>query len=382
MIIKPSGFWSYVRNDDSDSNGHITRISERVISEFRMQTGSELEIFLDRKKIEWGDAWNEKIDTSIHGTTFFIPIITPSYLQSQACREEFLKFWSKSKSSNLHELILPIIYTEVTLDPMSDDEIIRILSGLQHEDWTELRLEDENSSAYRRGVNRLATRLKKVALSIADQPESTPVLTPVIEDANPTKNVEQVAEDELGWLEQIADAEVALEGWGAAAEDFRNAMLEIGNTFQSDEYRTPPNASNAVRIIHLKRVSKALDGPTQRLLDSAGNFGARAAVISDAIDAASQIAMVSTAGDREKALEMADDIEEIITSIRENVKIDEEFENTLRLAGKMSRDMREPSRRIRTSILTILDTATIMQQWVDKLRSVTAEFDSEDFVSG
>jgi hypothetical protein len=88
------GFWSYVRQDDEGDHGRILALANDLREQYRMQTAEELELFVDRESIEWGEAWKERIDTAIAGTTFFIPIITPSYLRSPECRRELLKVCS------------------------------------------------------------------------------------------------------------------------------------------------------------------------------------------------------------------------------------------------------------------------------------------------
>ncbi|MFI6310701.1 toll/interleukin-1 receptor domain-containing protein [Nocardia fusca] len=376
MILMPSGFWSYVRKDDDASGGHISRLAERLVAEFRLQTGTDLEIFLDREKIEWGEAWEEKIDISIHGTTFFIPIITPSYLSSPACRDEFLKFWSKSKQSSVRELILPILYVAIPLGPDSEDEIAQIVSGRQYEDWTELRLEEENSSAYRKGVHRLATRLREIAESIASQPEGTIALAAT---TGTMSEIETEGEDdEPGWLDRLSTVEDQMDEWANTSAEFVRAMEDIAAVVQDpDSYGSAKNNPTA-RIAALKRLSAALSEPTKRLVEHANDFKAKALSIGDGIDAAAQMAKEATADDRKKALELADELQDTTDSLIEEITLDKEFEQNLIVAGKMSRDMREPSNRIRSSILTIIDTTAVMQQWVDTLRSVNEPRSEDD----
>lgn len=368
MILTPSGFWSYVRTDDNASGGHISRLAERLVAEFRLQTGTDLEIFLDRENIEWGEAWEEKIDVSIHGTTFFIPIITPSYLNSPACRNEFLKFWSKSKLSDFQELILPILYVTIPLDSSSDDEIVRIVSGHQYEDWTELRLEEEGSSAYRKGIHRLATRLREIAESIVRQPEGTAALAAIA--AADLDIIDQEKDDEPGWLDRFAMVEGEVEKWIYSSEEFMRALKDTAAVVQDSLNYRPANNSSAARINALKRFSKALSEPTKRLVEYSHQFRTTALSIGDGIDAAAQIAKATTDDDREKALELADELQAVIYQLNQEIRMDNEFRKTLEVTGKMSRDMREPSKRIQSSILRITDTAAIMQQWVDTLRSV------------
>ena len=98
MVVKkrqPVAFMSYVHSDDK--YGHLTQFRERLSDEVRMQTGEEFPIFQDRKDIWWGQNWKERIEESLDEVTFLISIITPSFFNSQACREELELFLEREK---------------------------------------------------------------------------------------------------------------------------------------------------------------------------------------------------------------------------------------------------------------------------------------------
>jgi hypothetical protein len=171
MAFSPSGFWSYAHADDQNTDGHVLRLASRLAAEFRLLSGTELQLFVDRRSLEWGGEWRKKVNTSIHGTTFFIPIITPTYFQREECRRELLLFWQKSSASNLGELLLPIIFADIQYDENSDDEVLAIVSRKQGEPFWEVRLEDEHSSIYKKSINKLALRLKDISESVESKAE-------------------------------------------------------------------------------------------------------------------------------------------------------------------------------------------------------------------
>lgn len=89
---KHVAFMSYVHLDDQHEGGQLTGLCERLSAEVRIQTGEEFQIFQDRKDIQWGQNWKNIIGSSIREVTFLIPIITPSYFKSAACRDELQTF--------------------------------------------------------------------------------------------------------------------------------------------------------------------------------------------------------------------------------------------------------------------------------------------------
>ncbi|QXF82084.1 TIR domain-containing protein [Rhodococcus pyridinivorans] len=372
MTLTPSAFWSYAHVDDDATDGHVRRLATQVKNAFRLLTGTELELFFDRESLQWGDEWKDKIDNSVHGTTFFIPIITPSYLKSSACREEFLLFWKKSSTSGLGELLLPIIYAPITFDMESDDEIVATVSKIQSEIWQEIRLEDESSSAYKKALNKLAARLKEIADSVEQKPEvafpASPPNTPENRDpACPD-------EDEPGLLEQVAEIESMLPEWQATVEDMGVAMSEIGT---ATEAATPglekakKTGKMAPRIVALKNAARLLDAPTVKFLDSAKSYHDKSSEMDQGIIALAQIAELSNdAAERQSALELAEGIQGIHNTVEKIMSDFQETLQTIKDVGKLSRDMREPTLRISNGFRIIQDTQFIFENWIKILEEV------------
>ena len=135
----PVAFLSYVRADDEHDHGKITALRSRLEGEIRMHTGQEFKIFQDKRDLSWGQHWKTRLDDTLLSVTFLIPVITPSYFNSSACRDEFEKFSIREKQLGENRLILPIYY--LSSDPIADansedsDEIAKILASRNWADW-------------------------------------------------------------------------------------------------------------------------------------------------------------------------------------------------------------------------------------------------------
>lgn len=141
-LRKPVAFFSYVRSDDQHDFGKISGFRERLEGEIRMQTGQVFEIFQDRNDIRWGDEWAARLDSAISDATFLIPIVSPSYFESRACKDEFEKFLNREKTLGSSNLIFPVYY--VTCDKIDDeddsqDEIVRVIKSRNWLDWRPFR---------------------------------------------------------------------------------------------------------------------------------------------------------------------------------------------------------------------------------------------------
>src|SRR5262245_27655205 len=105
-MTSPVAFMSYVRFDDEHENGRLTEFCKRLSGEVRVQMGEKFQIFQDRNDITWGQQWQERIDESLDAVTFLIPILTPGFFKSVACRAELERFLQREKRLKRNDLIL------------------------------------------------------------------------------------------------------------------------------------------------------------------------------------------------------------------------------------------------------------------------------------
>jgi len=160
---EPVGFMSYVRFDDEHENGRLTEFCKRLSGEVRVQTGEKFHIFQDRNDIAWGQQWKERIDDSLDAVTFLIPIVTPTFLKSPACREEFERFIHREKELGRSDLILPVYYVNC---PIVNDEakwqadpVAKIIASRQYADWRELRFEPLTAPEAGKMMARMAVQI-------------------------------------------------------------------------------------------------------------------------------------------------------------------------------------------------------------------------------
>ena len=110
MTSKPDAFLSYTRFDDQRDHGAISEFRKRLANAVRVVSGEPFEIFQDVDGIGLGEHWPDKVDEMLEEVRFFIPILTPSYFKSRACREELEKFLELEQTTGHKDLIWPIYY--------------------------------------------------------------------------------------------------------------------------------------------------------------------------------------------------------------------------------------------------------------------------------
>lgn len=87
--LQPIGFWSYATQDDMASGGRLSKLRSMLMNELQQQYGrNPIKIFQDVAAIPPGSEWDEEIRNALTQATFFIPIITPAFVESEYCAQE------------------------------------------------------------------------------------------------------------------------------------------------------------------------------------------------------------------------------------------------------------------------------------------------------
>lgn len=137
--LPPIGFWSYVRRDDERNRNKISELRELVLAELETQIGGDVPVFKDTISIPHGVRWEELTTQALSDATFFIPILTPAFLQSEWCCREVRLFLERERELQAahpdlprRSRIFPILYVDIE-DADTKDEFVRdTLMELQH----------------------------------------------------------------------------------------------------------------------------------------------------------------------------------------------------------------------------------------------------------
>lgn len=159
------GFLSYARFDDRHERGRLSLLRERLSGEVQIQTGELFPIFQDQADLQWGAPWQVRLHQAIDQTAFLIPILTPSFFRSTACRREVGRFLHRERREGGTDRILPIYWVDSWAlshpEGLAGDPIARALAGRQWADWRALRLEQADSLAWDRAIIGLAQAIRE-----------------------------------------------------------------------------------------------------------------------------------------------------------------------------------------------------------------------------
>ena len=168
-----AGFLSYTRLDDQ--YGRVTEFRERLENAVRQWTGEPgFQIFQDTKDIRWGQQFGDQIDQALADVLIMIPIMTPLYFNSGACREEYAQFLTREERLGRNDLILPVYWMDC--DVLEDREALDAdpwatgLASHQRVDWRQFRARPFDAPEIVQTFDGLALQIKQILGATAPLP--------------------------------------------------------------------------------------------------------------------------------------------------------------------------------------------------------------------
>jgi hypothetical protein len=366
------GFWSYVQADDAADGGRILSLSRKLRDAYRLQTGDEILIFVDRESLEWGSEWAARIEGAIAGTTFFIPIITPSYFRSQSCRKELLKFAREAKRLGLEKLLLPVYWVtvpELDNDPDgSSDEAIVLVAKYQRVDLRDVRLEDETSSVFRKTLARLADDLMQRVTAVTAE-ATAGELSRTAGAAKDASNEED--DDRPGFVELLVIGEEGLPRLGEILEQvstqvrlFTELITTASLELQAAKMR---NFSMKSALKITESLAAKLTEPSVNIERLGHEYIVLLTSVVPAVHAFLDAAGASVERSPEDVVQRDTFLATLSTTARiANGAVEQvsSLVGTLKEGAKLSRALRIPIKRIQTGLQGFVDGKDLIDEWV------------------
>jgi hypothetical protein len=374
MAAGAAGFWSYVRRDDEGEGGRIIDFARDLKEQYRIRTAEELELFVDRESIQWGEEWKQRISDAIAGTTFFIPVVTPSYFRSNACRQELLKFFREAERLGLEQLLMPIYWTSVPeLDAgspeNSDDEAIRAIARYQRQDFREIRFEDRASAAYRKAVAELAGEIAERAAS-AERVQDVPVVTAAAPELSPS---EEEDEEQPGIIERIAGGEDAMQTVTSIMEEIGSQIEAVGSIVQGsggDIQAAVAQGKGMKAVLPITaRLASDLDEPSARIEGLGRDYANCLAELDPAMHGLLDLVELQNEPDPEQ-LEFLKSLQGLVEASASASETLGELVDGAREMSTLSRALRAPLGRMRKGLQGVLDGRAIIEEWGRRAREL------------
>lgn len=360
------GFWSYAHDDDDADFGRITDLARDLVANYKMLTGDPIELFLDRDSIAWGQAWKQRVDSSLSSVAFFVPVLTPTFFKRPECRRELRFFADKAKSLGLSELIMPVLWVDFDAlhEEKPSDDLIALVRTFQWVDWTERKFSERASGEYRRAVSEMAQRLVDANAAAAINPPG-----PGAQEQDATTEGEILESEDLGIADRIAIAEEAITPWLTSLESIGALVVELGDAMRNGvegiEESDKEGKGFVGRVNVYRNTASNLARPADEAIKLGNDFAARLNEVDNGFRAIVENVAEGVAVDDEA------DVRDFYDSIRDLAQTTDDSMDTLQdLLSKfgnierMSRDLRAPLKKFRTGLTSLLEGRAIIDDWV------------------
>jgi hypothetical protein len=385
------GFWSYAYSDDDRDEGRIGDLSRHLRNEYGLLTGEELEIFIDREDLAWGDDWREKITEALERVTFFIPILTPTYFLRSECRRELMQFAEQAKKQGAEKLILPIYYIEVPeleREGTPTDSAMALAKDLHRWDLRGLRLEDQDRASYRRQVNDLALEIMRISRGAeqsggeggsagarrSPEPPPSPDPSSAVLEGSSARETGEVDGD--GLIDRMARGEGAidklvepLKAIGVDIEKVGNLATEATAEMEAGDAAGKP--AFATRLAISRKMAQRLEEPAAEMEVHTQEYVALLWDVDPFIGGLLDI-LHSDPEEWESAdtRELVETMEGMVAAGQSTTKTISELESVIGKNTDFSRELRAPLRQIQTSLRNLIDAQAVLDQWEKKLREL------------
>ena len=376
-----AGFWSYAHKDDDSERGRIVQLARDLVAQYEMITGDDIELFLDKDVLNWGENWREKLDEYLDSSGFLIPVWTPRYFSQPECRSEFRRFVIDAKRLGIEELLLPIYYVTIPSlhDDSMDDELIIIAREIQWQDWRELRFKDRDSEEYRSAVGKLASQLatanneaeQRQRRSLTSEEGSSIEITTSGVDGKSGDG----KDDEPGTIDRLATSETELPKWAGTINDINENIERIGALFtnaRDDVERASGRSSFSERVKIARRLAVDLSRPTGEISRLVGQYISQATSVDYGVRLLLKQIPIEIENDPELSEEYCtfiSTVKEMCESASIGFEAIEAMVNSIGPIEKMSRDLRPVLRQLRKSLTTMSEGKSITEGWMNLIRA-------------
>ena len=291
-----------------------------------------------------------------------------------------MEFVREAEKLGLQKLVMPIYWRTVpeleSQPEASTDAAIRVILTYQWKDFRIARLEDEESSVFRKAVDDLAEELVKRA-SEAEIVDDVPMpVTHGVEVAG----LEGTEDEEPGLLEKLAVGEDPLPKITEVVERFGAELTVIGEVAHNADAAFRAAASKGANaragLVVTERFARELDAPAKRIEELGSEFTARLGELDAAIEAQFDVWSGSSDPMEPRVREELESTAQLAATVEQvSNQLEEVIASTAPLV-RMSRSLRAPIRHLRNGLQSIVDGRRTMGRWTEWATEILVAGDS------
>ena len=163
LPVDANVFLSYSHADDAHLGGAIIGLVDQIKSEYEYEMGSTLNVFVDKRSINWGEDWKAAMNGSLGIANVLMPAVTPRYLRNPACRDELTQFDDRMRGVPGSQ-VLSLVWQDygAVRRAMPNDPVLKVIDKHQRISVSELRGLSIGSTAYQAKVAEIVSKLREL----------------------------------------------------------------------------------------------------------------------------------------------------------------------------------------------------------------------------
>lgn len=316
-------FLSYNHADNDFLDGKIVDLAKTIVESYRFLTSHDVSLFIDSESINWGDDWRSALRSSVDSTNFFMPAVTPNYLSSQACREEYLQFEARL-SETTQNRILPLMWQQ--LPNLNQNNADPVLNSIKRTQWINVEsLQDLSLSSpqdrqeYKKQARIIAKRLQGIINS--NQKELS------VSSKKHDAEIMQSQRNRNDLVHRFGNIEASLPEMNQSVNNMTSSMADIIKTL--NESPMPADASAQQMIQWSEEIAQTIEPHVNALNDSITTLNNQWNIVSDTMrEYKKLIIQMPDSNDKHSAQEQCDSA---LQSIVLSLTIDESVRESLGL---------------------------------------------------
>jgi TIR domain len=254
--LQPKGFFSYTRQDDEAQGKILSKLRELIQSELQLQYGrGKIDIFQDTRVIKPGVDFPIKTTAAMNEVVFFIPILTPNFVQSEWCCREVSMFLEREREifknhpelPREQRLLWPIHLIDISKTKPFDPGVIALLADIQSTDFRSLRfdIKAETRDVHAQ-IENLATAIRDVLnIEVTSPPTPEELIACVKEEQRLARLAKAQATREAKAAKALAD-KIAGEELKAREKEKADRLIEEQR--KADELVVAQSKAEAERL--------------------------------------------------------------------------------------------------------------------------------------
>ena len=375
-------FWSYTHKDNGADSGRIVQLAHDIADEYGLLTSADMDLFLDIEEVQWGEELLPSISAALAEISFFLPVVTPRYFKSEPCRKELQEFYNSADALGLRELILPILYVDVSelhdTNP-SNDPLINIIKERKWFDWRHLRLSEPSGADYRSAVNEMAERIRTATASAQNANLTSGPHSPM-EDGDGVGEASSDQDDDApGPLDRMAAMEEALPLFSDALTELNREIVAITGLTETWGQRFQEAPTLRARLQAVKKFASILQPYSDRVVFIASRYAEQLNEVDYGLTVAIQQAAAefpsASAENKKTTCELFASISSLVQASREGLAGLQSMADSVEAVEGMSKDVRPPLRTLRRGLLLTIGGGTIIEGWSELIEAADVDCD-------